>query len=221
MRLILGLADRSVEVTRPESVVGRAPECDVLLADKSVSRHHAVIVLSALGARVRDLGSRNGTAINGILLGSDRRLNGGDVLRFGCVDVRVTALVGEEGDRDDGWLAVQAALLVKHSTGGHTREADEVVFRIAEAFEARFALGERFSADVTDAALAAVIDYAMVRNRPGWTRWVMGTHAKLGIAPGVAVRRSLDGTVTAEETQQVRTSGTMPRATLTGKRQVG
>jgi hypothetical protein len=66
-------------------------------------------------------------------------------------------------------------------------------------------LDERFSEDVFDAALAAVIDYANTRKRPGWTRWAMGVHAKLGQAPGNAVRRSLDNL----DDPELRWSGTM------------
>lgn len=222
MRLFLALAGRTYELVQAETIVGRAEECDIVVADKSVSRHHAVILLSEVSARVRDMGSRNGTSVNGMRVMSDRRLRAGDRVGFGVLEGVVSSLVGEEGDRDDGWLAMQAALLLKHGTAGHTRQADEVVFRIAESFEARHGLGERFGLDVTDAALAAVIDYATLRNRPGWTRWVMGVHAKLGIAPQNAVRRALDGVPgLVEETQQIRTSGTVTKSSQHPGRRVG
>lgn len=223
MRLILALAGRTHELVHAETIVGRAEECDIVVVDNSVSRHHAVILLSPNGARLRDLGSRNGTAVNGILVGTDRRVRAGDRLQFGGLEGHVEAVVGDEGDRDDGWLAMQSALLVKHSSAGHTRLADTIVFRIAEAFEARGAIGERFGNDVTDAALAGVIDYAILRNRPGWIRWVMGAHAKLGIAPQNAVRRALDGVPgLVDETQQIRTSGTVPKTiSIRPKQQAG
>lgn len=224
MRLFLALAGRTHELVHAETIIGRAEECDIVVEDKSVSRHHAVILLSEAGARIRDLGSRNGTAVNGILVGTDRRLRSGDKMQLGALEGLVSAIVGDEGDRDDGWLAMQAAALVKHSTAGQVRLADETVFRIAESIEARHAIGERFGTDVTDAALAAIIDYATMRNRPGWTRWVMGVHAKLGLAPQNAVRRALDSVPgLVEETQQIRTSGTVRKNThsVGPKRQAG
>jgi hypothetical protein len=191
MRVVLTIDGRKVEVTRSETLLGRTTDCDLVLPDRSVSRTHAVILMSASGASIRDLNSRNGTWVNGLRVGTDRRLRTGDRVRLGSVTVLVSDI--REGiERDDGWLAIQAALLVKASTAGKVREADEILFRLAEAIEMRLSLDERFGDDVLDAALAAVIDYANARRRPGWTRWVMGVHAKLGHAPGNAVRRSLE-----------------------------
>lgn len=49
-------------------LVGRAVECDVPVFDPTVSRHHAELTADehGEGVRVRDLGSSNGTAINGV-----------------------------------------------------------------------------------------------------------------------------------------------------------
>ena len=64
------LSGTSFQLTDGEATLGRAPGCDVLLDDPTVSSRHAV--LSPRGGRllVDDLGSRNGTLLNG------RRLNG-------------------------------------------------------------------------------------------------------------------------------------------------
>ena len=64
------LSGTSYQLTDGEATLGRAPGCDVLLDDPTVSSRHAV--LSPRGGRllVDDLGSRNGTLLNG------RRLNG-------------------------------------------------------------------------------------------------------------------------------------------------
>jgi hypothetical protein len=211
MRVVLNIDDRSVAVTRSETILGRAPDCDIVIVDKSVSRAHASIVLAASGPAIRDLGSRNGTWVNGLRIGSDRRLRPGDRVRLGCAALTVGDVIGETFDHDDGWLAVQSALLLKESTAHRYREADEILFRLAEAMETRLSIGERFSDDVSDAALAAVIDYATARRRPGWTRWAMGIHAKLGAAPGMAVRRSLEN---AHAEDELRASGTVPIARI-------
>ena len=46
-------------------VVGRAPECDIVVDDTSVSRQHAALVIAGRSVEVHDLGSRNGTLVNG------------------------------------------------------------------------------------------------------------------------------------------------------------
>ena len=46
-------------------VLGRDPGVDLTIADEEVSRRHARVTPDAAGAIVEDLGSRNGTFING------------------------------------------------------------------------------------------------------------------------------------------------------------
>src|SRR5829696_579995 len=46
-------------------LVGRAPTCDVPVFDPTVSRRHAELSLIAGGVKVTDLGSANGTFVNG------------------------------------------------------------------------------------------------------------------------------------------------------------
>ncbi len=48
-----------------ETTAGRTPESDIFLADVTVSRHHAVFKVDPEGLIVTDLGSTNGTYVNG------------------------------------------------------------------------------------------------------------------------------------------------------------
>ena len=48
-----------------EVVIGRSPECQVVLKDFGISRQHAKIVVDEDGARILDLKSKNGTTVNG------------------------------------------------------------------------------------------------------------------------------------------------------------
>src|SRR5262249_58225643 len=62
------------EFTGPaKCVVGRSRDCDVQLPSTPeflrVSRHHCVLNIDALAVQVRDLGSRNGTFLNGADIG--------------------------------------------------------------------------------------------------------------------------------------------------------
>lgn len=64
-------------------VIGRAPECELALDDKTVSRQHAEIVDVGIGEwKIRDLGSRNGTTVNGTTT-SEARLTNGDRIGIG------------------------------------------------------------------------------------------------------------------------------------------
>jgi hypothetical protein len=62
--------------------IGRAAECEVRLADTSVSRRHAEIRAAGDGWTVVDLGSTNGTKVNGAVV-SERRLKDGDTVSVG------------------------------------------------------------------------------------------------------------------------------------------
>ena len=71
-----------------ELVIGRHYECDVVLADPSVSRHHARIVFRDGGWVLQDLASTNGTTVNGATVGRCV-LRPGDHLALGAERLRV------------------------------------------------------------------------------------------------------------------------------------
>jgi sigma-B regulation protein RsbU (phosphoserine phosphatase) len=60
-----GQTGKKYELREGESVIGRSPECDVVLDFAAVSRRHAIISLVDDQYWVKDTGSRNGTIING------------------------------------------------------------------------------------------------------------------------------------------------------------
>jgi transcriptional regulator with GAF, ATPase, and Fis domain len=63
-----------------ELVVGRGEAAQIRLEDSQVSRRHAAIVTGAGQAYIRDLGSRNGTHVNGERVTGDRPLAAGDIV---------------------------------------------------------------------------------------------------------------------------------------------
>src|SRR3954470_24853801 len=65
-------------------LVGRAPTCDVPVFDPTISRRHAELSLVAGGVEITDLGSSNGTFVNGDRV-TKRTARGGDVVTFGKV----------------------------------------------------------------------------------------------------------------------------------------
>jgi predicted component of type VI protein secretion system len=70
-------------------VLGRSSDCDIHLdRDDSISRRHAEIALRAGQCLIRDLGSCNGTLLNGNPV-ERARLRRGDVLLIGETEIRV------------------------------------------------------------------------------------------------------------------------------------
>jgi hypothetical protein len=72
-------------------VVGRAPGCQFILTDLTVSRFHAEIYRADEGWMISDLGSMNGTRVNGWRLTGPARVRPGDEVGFGNSIFIVTA----------------------------------------------------------------------------------------------------------------------------------
>jgi hypothetical protein len=64
-------------------VLGRARDCDCVLADPSVSRRHAALRREGERWLLHDLGSRNGTRVNGVRLLDEAEVGPGDRVSFG------------------------------------------------------------------------------------------------------------------------------------------
>src|SRR5260370_1194210 len=76
--------------------VGRLDSLEIVLDDASVSRCHAEVAATDRGWRVRDLGSTNGTGLNGVRLGSGQwPLRVRDLLQFGEVSITVEGIEEE------------------------------------------------------------------------------------------------------------------------------
>ena len=83
-----GPAGRAVPLDRP-LVIGRRPDCDLVLRDDAVSGHHARIAWDGAGWQVEDLGSKNGTYVNGRPAKSAIALRSGDAIQVGSATWRV------------------------------------------------------------------------------------------------------------------------------------
>jgi serine phosphatase RsbU (regulator of sigma subunit) len=63
--------------------IGRSRDSDIFLPDQWLSRHHAEILRKDVNFFLHDLGSKNGTLLNGEPVHGDRRLRHGDVITLG------------------------------------------------------------------------------------------------------------------------------------------
>lgn len=68
-------------LNREETLIGRGAECELVVPDRQVSRHHAVIRRTERGYFLEDLGSKNGTHLNGVLIEEPVLLQDGDIVQ--------------------------------------------------------------------------------------------------------------------------------------------
>jgi pSer/pThr/pTyr-binding forkhead associated (FHA) protein len=76
------------------ATVGRSTNADIVILDEAVSRNHAAFRVDGQTLVVEDLGSSNGTLVNGDEIHSPCRLAPGDVVTIGSTELEVK--VGEE-----------------------------------------------------------------------------------------------------------------------------
>lgn len=93
MALVLELkkTQKTAPLRVPSSVIGREETCDVVIDDPSVSRRHCAVHLEGAGFVIEDLGSRNGTELDGVKLkpGTRVALKAGSELTIGNVPCTV------------------------------------------------------------------------------------------------------------------------------------
>jgi len=75
------LHGQSWNLDKDEIIIGRGPDCDVVVPDRQVSRHHARVLRTADGYVIEDLDSKNGTHLNGALIQRPMLLQDGDVIQ--------------------------------------------------------------------------------------------------------------------------------------------
>ncbi|HMJ11801.1 MAG TPA: FHA domain-containing protein [Polyangiaceae bacterium] len=82
-RFRLTSSGNNIDLEVGARLIGRAPECDLIIEDPLASRHHARITCDIGEALFEDLGSRNGSRINGELVAEPRLLEHGDRIQIG------------------------------------------------------------------------------------------------------------------------------------------
>jgi DNA-binding winged helix-turn-helix (wHTH) protein len=91
--------DREFALGTGDTLVGRGPQCGVRITSSEVSRVHARIHLDAGGATIEDLGSKNGTWVNGDRREGSVTLADRDELAFGTLRAVFRLSSGTESTR--------------------------------------------------------------------------------------------------------------------------
>lgn len=81
---------REVHLAEGALTLGRAPDCDVVIDDAVLSRKHLRFTIADGSLLVEDLGSSNGTLLNGVLVSEPTAVTEGDVLRASRTEITVS-----------------------------------------------------------------------------------------------------------------------------------
>lgn len=141
----------ALAVPQPVVTVGRSPACEVVLDDDSVSDRHARLAYEAGAWTVTDLGSTNGTAVEGTRIEPDRAtpLPYGAALRLGGVQLELSEVADADLDAARaGWVPPAHAKTLREERAG-----------------ARFPVWLLFVLAVL-AAVIAIIAYTLLASAP-------------------------------------------------------
>jgi len=173
IEVISGVRSWRLELQADRSTVGKAAENDVALADDATASHlHAVLERFQAGWCVSDLGSSNGTWVNGERIWASRRLRHGDEIRIGH-----TRLVFR-----DPLAGAGAPTEAEAKAPGLTTRERDVLLALCRPLLAR----DMFTEPASTRAIAEelVITQAAVKQH------LANLYEKFGIAPGDAHRRA-------------------------------
>jgi len=96
-------------------LIGRLPDNHLAINHTSVSRRHARISIGPKGAVIEDMGSQNGTTVNGTTLRGSTAIRPGDILRLGHVPVYYFGFFDPEHPPQPEW--VDHAVAINPSVG--------------------------------------------------------------------------------------------------------
>jgi len=120
---------QEIHLTDSSISIGREHDNDVVLDDRTVSRHHCTLISSEEGAfTIEDAGSRYGTVVNGRRVKNTCAINAGDVMEIGVWKAKLLdEHTSEEIDVELASCPTDEMEATRLETPGETRKAKVVV----------------------------------------------------------------------------------------------
>jgi len=100
LKILTGpLSGQTVSIPAGKLLIGREDDCHLRSTSEFVSRHHCVLILDEYTVRIRDLGSQNGTFVNGRrIVRGELILLDGDAVSIGDLDFHIDRADATPGD---------------------------------------------------------------------------------------------------------------------------
>lgn len=127
LRFSEGGQEKKVEVHQQELILGRSPDCGLILAQPGISRHHCKIVQDGARIVIEDLHSKNGTRVNNIYVTQEELVHGAQILvaEF-SVQFETRALPPGKATHTEEMVLLSEDKQLHEEAGTIIREASEV-----------------------------------------------------------------------------------------------
>lgn len=167
-------AGRTISIKRSKLLIGRAEECDVRPLSEEVSRRHCAVIVGPADVWIEDLGSRNGTYVNGQRIEAKTKLADGDMIKVGSLELRVSckAAAAAPGGEED----VSRWLMTGDEGAGNSDTTKSVAAQAdpADSSESSFvggldggAAGDANGSAARSSATISVQDLKDAKSKPG------------------------------------------------------
>jgi pSer/pThr/pTyr-binding forkhead associated (FHA) protein len=120
LRVLIGdSVEDTIEVSQGKFLIGREVDCQLRYDSPFLSRHHCVLLLDEFTLRIRDLGSKNGTFVNGHRIGGgegagETILMDGDSVRIGEIILEIVLDCSVRGVHSASETAAAPSALSAH-----------------------------------------------------------------------------------------------------------
>jgi pSer/pThr/pTyr-binding forkhead associated (FHA) protein len=115
-----------IAVKKAEFIIGRSQKCHLCAGSTAISRQHCAIIREDNRVAIKDLGSRNGTLVNGIKIDEETELTTGDEVTVGPLKFLVTISTGINNVKKPGVKTVAEAVVRVAETPNGTVGDDDI-----------------------------------------------------------------------------------------------
>jgi pSer/pThr/pTyr-binding forkhead associated (FHA) protein len=120
-------AGTKIAVKKEKFLIGRSPECHLCAGSTSISRKHCLIRRDGKKLFIEDLGSRNGTIVNGKKIKGEVELKSGDEIAIGNLHFLLTVTAGINNEKKSQVKSVAEAVERSVSnTGSSVLREDDI-----------------------------------------------------------------------------------------------
>jgi pSer/pThr/pTyr-binding forkhead associated (FHA) protein len=115
-----------IAVKKTEFIIGRSQGCHLCAASTAISRQHCAIVREEGRVAIKDLGSRNGTLVNGVKIAGETELTSGDEVIVGPLKFLITISTGISNVKKPEVKSVAEAVVRVSQTPTGTVDDDDI-----------------------------------------------------------------------------------------------